>query len=90
MNDKIYMVPFMKAVVAVENLRTEVEGINLESFDQVGTLWSALQAIEDQIGAIPDVLHYTSPPSDKLPKEGMRVVNVWSRLSRPFRSTTKE
>lgn len=89
LDNVVYKDPFVQAMEAVQTLRARVTALGDGVIDHLPELWSALQEIEEQIGAIPSMGRLTAAPNLNRLGEGLKLIRRWERLSRPFRSTTK-
>jgi hypothetical protein len=85
----VYQDPFVEAMEAVQILRARVTALGDGVIDHLPELWSALQEIEEKIGAIPSMDRLVATPNLNRLGEGLKTIRRWERLSRPFRSTTK-
>jgi glycosyltransferase involved in cell wall biosynthesis len=85
----VYQDPFVEAMEAVQTLRARVTALGDGVIDHLPELWSALQEIEEKIGAIPSMDRLVATPNLNRLGEGLKLIRRWERLSRPFRSTTK-
>lgn len=91
LNETVYREAFMDTVIAYRDLRTQLEEIQIPSLDWDGleSLWSAIRAIETDLGALPVPKNLYTRSSDnesRLSKES-KVLKRWYRHSSTFRAT---
>jgi len=91
LNETVYREAFMDTVIAFRDLRTQLEELQISSLDWDGleALWSAIRAIETDLGALPvpkNLYTRTGETASRLSRES-KVLKRWYRHSNTFRAT---